>query len=969
MSSVARASFCALSAAAALACGAGSAYASFGVEEKNFEAGTCVTSSCTYATVEKNHAEAFTQSAGHPPFGITAFELNHKKELLNEEPEGAIKRLRVDVPPGLAADPEALPKCPATLFSEDKCPANTKVGINELVVWLAATRQTLSGNVYNLEQPEGLPLEFGIHVEVPLVANEHIFLKGHVAWSSDYHEYFEIDNISKSVPVLKSKLIFDGHAGQGNFLTLPTVCSASTTSYLEVESWTGEISKTQTHTPVGVAECERDPFEPSALLSAETTQSDEPDGVSVEVRVPQNVASEQINTADIKDVQVTLPEGLTLNPAAAHGLQACSADQIKIGSSEPVSCPPGSKVGTVAIETDLPPGALTGVVYLGEFGEGPITGPPYTIFLDVESPRYGVSVRLRGTVSADPVSGRLQATFAENPQLPFSSLAMHMNGGARAPLANPLGCESGSLRALFTPYTGLGAVVSSTPFAASGCPSPLPFSLAQGAATGSPVAGAETSYAFSLARADGQQYLSSVSTVLPPGLVGRIPSVTLCEEPQAQAGSCSAASRIGTASVSVGAGSEPYVFSGPVYLTGPYGGAPFGLSIPVAAAAGPFNLGTVVTRASIGVDPHSARVIATSTLPRIVGGVPLRLRSVGVTVDRQGFLLNPTSCAPLATDSTLTSTAGATQAISSTLQLGGCGSLAFAPSFTASSSANASKANGASLQVTVAQGARQANIRSVVATLPVQLPSRLTTLQKACGEAIFAADPHGCPSESVVGVASAVTPVLPGTLSGPAYLVSHGGAAFPDLDLVLEDGLVRVVLVGNTNIAKGLTTSSFASIPDVPVSSFQLTLPMGPHSALAAYGDLCAHSLVMPTTITAQSGAQIKQNTVLSVAGCAGAGARSKIRIVRRRIRGHMLILTLQASAPGRVLVTGKDLRSASRRLLRASRTTMKVRLSRRGLKDLRRRHPLKIRVRVRLLPAKHGEAASGASTLVSFRR
>ena len=319
--------------------------------------------------------------------------------------------------------------------------------------------------------------------------------------------------------------------------------------------------------------------------------------------MPQNAEAGGINTADIKDVHVTLPEGMTLNPSAAHGLEACSAGQIGIGTTSPVTCPAASRVGGVRIETDLPPGSLAGNVYLGNPGGGPITGPPYTIYLDAESV-YGVSVRLQGAVNPNPSSGRLEATFTNNPQLPFSALVLTLNGGARAPLANPLVCGTEHVEALFTPYTGLAPALSSTPFLTTGCPSPLPFSLTQTTQNASANAGAFTAYTLNLARADGQQYLSKVSTVLPAGLVGVIPSVTLCPEPQAQAGACTPASEIGQATVNVGAGPEPYAFSGPVFLTGPYGGAPYGLSIPVAAVAGPFNLGTVVTRATINVDPH-----------------------------------------------------------------------------------------------------------------------------------------------------------------------------------------------------------------------------------------------------------------------------------------------------------------------------------------------------------------------------
>ncbi len=942
------------------------AQASFGVVKNHFEAGTCNVRSCEYTSPT---SEFYTQAAGHPEWGITSFELNSKTSLLGREPEGALKRLRVDVPAGLAADPQALPKCSVTTFEADGCPAETKVGETELTVFVLAANTSVTGTVYNLEPAPGLPLEFGIHVEVPEVANEHIFLEGHVAWSSDYHEYFEINNVSKAIPIVKSKLLFEGRAGEGNFLTLPSVCSPSTTSYLEVESYEGAISTTETHTPVGVEGCGNVPFAPQATIAPETATSDQPDGAAVEVKVPQNVGAGQINTADIQNARVTLPEGLTLNPSAAHGLTACTAGQIAIGATTAVACPPASKVGEVTIETDLPPNSLKGPVYLGSPGGGSITGPPFTIYVDAESSTYGVSVRLRGKVSPNPSTGRLEATFTENPQLPFSDLIMKLNGGKYAPLANPLACGNAPIEALFKPYTGEPEAFSSKPFAASGCANPLPFSLGQSTQSANATAGAYSPYTFNLARTDGQQYLSQISTTLPAGLLGAIPSVALCGEPQAASGSCAESAKIGTASVAAGSGPEPYGFSGPVYLTGPYDGAPYGLSIPVPIAAGPFNFGTITTRATISVNPYTARVTATTTnLPTIVDGVPVRLKSLKVEVNRPSFIFNPTNCSALATESALTgfaqlpSSSGATQGLSSPFQVGACNALAFKPSFKVSTSAKTSKPIGASLQVNLLQGAHQANLRSVYAQLPIQLPSRLTTLQKACPEATFAANPVACrPLGSEVGTAVVVTPVLPGALTGSAYLVSHGGAAFPDLDLVLEDGLVRLILVGNTNIKKGITSSTFAAIPDAPVTSFVLSLPTGPHSALSSNGSLCAKPLIMPTVITAQSGAQIKQNTRISVSSC-------PVKIVRHRVVGHMLVLKVQSFAAGRISVKGKGLHTVYKRLAKASTVTIKIPLSRAGLRTLRRHRRLKLRVKVGFVPKSRGESTSAAAVTVRFR-
>lgn len=579
-----------------------------------------------------------------------------------------------------------------------------------------------------------------------------------------------------------------------------------------------------------------------------------------------------------------------------------------------------------------------------------------------------MSVRLAGSIDPNPTTGRLEASFEENPQLPFSALTVRFHGGPRAPLANPLGCASEQAEAIFAPYTDTAAALSPSPFTAAGCPSPLPFSLTQSTAGSSPNAGAHTSYTFTLERADGQQYLSQVQSVLPAGLVGVIPSVSLCGEAEAAEGTCSVASQIGTATVAAGAGGEPYTFEGPVFLTGAYEGAPYGLSIPIAAVAGPFDLGTVLTRAMIAIEPSTARVLVTSALPTIIKGIPIRLRAISVAINRPNFLLNPTSCGGLSTESTLTSTLGAIQTLPSPFTVTNCGALSFHPVFTASTSAHTSKADGASLSSTVSLGPGEANIHSVFVQLPRQLTTRLTTLQQACPEATYKADPANCPSGSKVGAASATTPVLSGALSGPAYLVSHGGEAFPDLDLLLEDNGVRVILVGNTNIKGGTTRTTFASLPDVPISSFALSLPMGPNSVLSANGSLCARPLEMPTTIVAQNGAQMQQNTPIAVAGCPHAARHRGVRIVRHRVVHHTLILTVEVYEAGRVRVTAKGLEGISRRVTKAMRTTLGMPLSRGGLKALARHHGLKVRIRVSFLPSRKGESASSASLTVKIR-
>jgi hypothetical protein len=992
----------------------GAAAATGGVEAaygwgppQNWEAGTCNNSACTYKSVEKSPSESFNQAAGHPPWGITSFEVPHP----SGKPEETLKRIRVDVPPGLAADPQTLPTCARAEFNAGTCSPLTKVGLVELEAFVGppvSSTLSLEGNVYNLQQEPGLPLLFGIEVKgvaVPLVGgveNTRLFLEGHVSYakepaleargvpSGDYHEWFTINNIPNEVAVklltlevvkaklqtVKSKLLFNGRAGNGNFLTVPSECGApsKSTTYVELEDEKGEVTSAPTVPPFGVKGCANVPFTGlNTQVVPQPSGYDQPDGAITNVLVPQHEAPEELNTADIVSGHALFPEGLTLNPSAAHGLEACLPSQVHFESTAPAACPSGSKLGTVNIETDLPKGSLTGSVYLAAPSGTPIKAPPYSIYIVAESV-YDVKVKIEATVSPDPNTGRLKVDVVNSPahpfnlpQLPFSSATLTLNAGPRAPLANPLGCAPAKTESDFFAYSGEGITKELRPifgFATTGCPNPVPFALAQSTQDSSNKAGAFTNFTFNLSRSDGNQNLSTVQTVLPAGLVGLIPSVKLCPEKEAATGSCPSTSQIGKATAAAGVGSEPFSFSGPVYLTGPTNGAPYGLSIPIEAAAGPFDLGRVLTRVSIGVDEHTGRVIATATLPRIVGGVPLHLRSLSVEVNKSNFLFNPTNCGPLSTDSAIGAIQGAAAHPSTPFGVTACTSLPFKPVFAASSPSKPSRGNGAALVVSYTQPDHQANIRSVVASLPKELPSRLTTLQKACTEQVWAggANYKSCPAGSKVGSATVTTPVLPEKLTGPAYLVSHGGAAFPDLDLILEgDHGVRVLLEGNTNIKKGITTSTFASVPDVPVSKFELNLPTGPNSALGNVGGLCTKPLYMPTTITAQSGAVIKQNTRLSIGSC-------KIKLLSKKVRGHKLVIRAQVWTAGRVSVTSPGLHTTYKKVGGPAIVTIKVPLSNRGKRTLASGRQLHVKLRVGFNPLHKGEFHSAAFAKVTFK-
>jgi hypothetical protein len=690
------------------------------------------------------------------------------------------------------------------------------------------------------------------------------------------------------------------------FLDNPTQCTGSPTqATLEVNSWRNPAFVREATEVAPFTGCEHLGFDPGLSVAPTVTQASSPTGYNVAVKLPQNNFPEGLVTADLSKAVVTLPAGVVLSPSAANGLLACQetgpeginmtgpeseeADLYGNKHAAKGKCPNASELGTMKIFTPAfgESNPLNGHVYLAQplcGGSGQPTctsedaenGTLYGIYLEAEGP--GVIIKLKGRVSVNSRTGQVTTTFDENPQLPFNELLLEFFGGPRAPLANPRACGPARTEALFSSYA---AALSEEPFGTfseytvTGC-QPARFAPSFIAGTNSNQAGGYSPLSIAFSREDADQFLGGVTMQMPPGLLGTLANVPLCEESQAAQGTCSSASQIGETTVTAGPGPDPdAVTGGKVYLTTGYGGGQFGLSVVVPAVAGPFNLGTVVVRAAIHVNPLTAALtVVTEPLPTMLEGIPIQLKAVGVTINRPDFTLNPTDCAPLSIAGTLSSSEGMSAPVSSHFQAANCASLAFKPSFAVSTQGKTSKADGASLtaKLTFPTGplGSEANIAKVKVDLPKQLPSRLTTLQKACTAAQFEADPAGCPAASIVGHARAVTPILPVPLEGSAYFVSHGGEAFPSLIVVLQGYGVTVDLVGTTFISKtGITSSTFKAVPDVPVSVFELNLPEGPYSALAANGNLCTSKLTMPTAFVAQNGAEIHESTKISVTGCA----------------------------------------------------------------------------------------------------
>jgi hypothetical protein len=876
-----------------------------------------------------------TQAGSHP-FDLTfAFAMNTERLSAGDErPAGGEPRdLQVNLPAGLVGNPNAVPQCTRAEFDQEVgftageegegCPADTQIGTD--TVELSNLGPALLP-VHNLVPPPGVAAQFGVAID-----GIDVFLDARVRSGGDNGITESIDNLPQrgiefnsttiwGVPAEKTHdserdgvgCIEDGMGECGSnapvrpFLTLPTSCGAPQEVTSEVDGiWQQELGGDAldafaTHNdagePVGFTGCERlVHFDPSVAIAPDTTYADTPAGLSVDLRMPQEVNPEGLATSGLEGAKVTLPEGLVINPGQAAGLASCSpAEQDLGGESEvfdgPPSCPAASKVGTDEVSTPLLPDKLQGDIYVLP------SNPPHLQLL-VTASGDGVNLKMVGNVELDPLTGRLTTTFTSVPDAPFTEFQLNFSGGAQAALSTPTACGSYTSEDDFTPWASVpdtgavaDALVPST-FAidsgpnGSACASPLPFSASLSAGATTDQADGYTDFTMLLSRGDGQQRISSLQFKMPEGLLAMISSVPLCGEPQAAAGTCPEASDIGHTVVTAGAGPYPLVVPQPgepaarIALTGPYDGAPYGLSISVPVIAGPFNLGTEVVRARIEVDRRTSQVtITTGTLPSILDGIPTDLRSIYAVIDRPGFTFNPSNCNPMAFTGTAYSTQGATAALSSPFQVGSCQSLKFKPDFKVSTTGKTSKTLGASLAVKIEyptgnpgsnQASSQANLARVKVELPKRLPSQLKTLQKACRAAVFAANPANCPEQSVVGHATVHTPLLSGALVGPAYFVSHGGEAFPSLILVLQGQGIVVELEGTTFISKqGITTSTFKSTPDVPFTSFELVLPQGPYSALAANGDLCNGKLEMPTEFVGQNGAVINQSTKIAVTNC-----------------------------------------------------------------------------------------------------
>ncbi len=820
------------------------------------------------------------------------------------------------------------------LGQESFCSPNTIVGNARVIVAFFGFPQMIAAPVFNVEPPPGVAAQlafsylgqrtyidakvrtdgsYGVSASVRGISQAAVVLGGTVTlWgvpADPSHDAQRCLSFLGSLPELGPEpecsdagglfpLLAPHAAGipPQAFLTNPTSCppaGVGLETRLRAESWLSGASDEGvfvSHLPpgypappnswgasVGPTGCDRLPFDPKLTVTPDSKIPDSPTGMSIDLVFPQeNILNPSgIATAHLRTAKVVLPEGMTISPSSADGLRDCTDAQLSVNSGAPVSCPPASKIGTVRATTPLLEEELTGSVFVGaQKSMDPESGDLFRIFLVLENEDRGILVKLQGQVRANAKTGRLETTFANNPQLPVSRISLRLKGGDRAPLANPPTCGVQSVSTTLTSWGGQMATPSDS-FALD-CPGVKGFSPSIRAGTHNAIGGAFSPLTVAFARPDRQEYLGGLAVRMPSGLLAKLKGVPLCAESQAAAGACPIESRIGTATVGAGPGGHPYFVKGSVSLTGPYRGAPYGLSTSVRAVAGPFDLGTVVVRQAIYVDPTDARLtVVSDPLPVIVKGVPLRLRTVSVDVDRPTFSLNPTSCAEKQIAGTLTSAAGTTALVSQRFQVGDCQSLGFSPklSFRLTGKGETTGGRHPGLQTVLTQPGGQAHIKKVEVKLPLSLaldPDNATSDALCDFTEGQKTDPH-CPKSSIIGSATTRTPLLNRLLKGRVYFVknvriSSTGRPIRTLPtlLVALRGEVALNLRAKTKVSGGKLVTTFPIVPDAPVSRFVLNLKGGAKGILTvSKGNLCARKQVSDLTIAAHNGKRLSPEVVM----------------------------------------------------------------------------------------------------------
>jgi hypothetical protein len=864
-----------------------------------------------------------TQAGGHPDL-TASFSLEDPGE-----PEIA-KNIDVNLPTGVFGNPGAIERCTSTSFALNQCAAGAQAGLVTIFANYEGTPNYLLGTapVYNL-QPQGSDETARFGFTAPTV-NVPIIIPITVRSASDYGVRMNIKGIPQSIPLnavaftvwgFPAALSHDPdrfHIGSPGappgcpgledtscnptpypkaaifvrpFINNPTVCTAQPLSVsLRVTTYQDpkNSSEAQAAYPATTG-CEKERFDPILNVGLTTDETDAPSGLDLQLKADQFLERPP-SPSELRSATVTLPAGLSVNPDAADGQTSCSDAQARFGSDEAGQCPDNSKIGTFDVRTPALEGPLVGSLYIGR----PQPGNQYRIFMIADG--FGVHAKFAASVLPDPKTGQLTFVVTDLPQVPFEEFNLHLFASDRGLIATPTRCGVYEVDSLFVPWNDRLAPQHSNPILglSSGpngnlCPGlTRPFNPRLGAGTSTPVAGDFSDFHLLLERDDGDQFLGDLNFTMPPGLTGSLRGISYCPETSIAAAaanlglneqvapSCPASSQIGTTNVAAGPGSHPFHAVGKMYLAGPFKGAPLSLVAVTPALAGPYDYGVVVVRVAIHVDPLDAHVTAKSdTVPSIIGGIPIRMRSIQVNIDKPSFMINPTNCSPFTVDSQGIGDQGTITDFSSYFQAVNCESLPFKPSMTmrqVGGRKGTRRATNPGLQLDIRTRPGDANVRSVSVTLSSAFEIDQRHLGNICSEKELTE--KQCAGRTPIGKATTTTPLLDQPLTGPVYAVS-GSGGLPRLAFILNGQVDLVPRADTKTVNGGRLQTTAPVVPDAPIGHFALTVFGGKRGYLVNTRDICRNQPVTEVQFVGQNGKARTSNVKVKTA-CGKSGARHK---------------------------------------------------------------------------------------------
>ena len=900
-----------------------------------------------------NDGSRVAQAGAHANL-TTSFSMTTKMVGSDIRPDENLKDVTIDLPPGITINPQVAAECSATdlfgtdVYNQPSCSSESQVGTATVSQALGGpTPYTNADNqivgVYNLKPNDGAPALLGFKVTgVVTILRPRLRADGNYSLTAD------VKGISQGVPVTGSSVTLWGvpadpvhdarRAFPGAFaagarsslsprplVTLPTACPGSSLqTSMTAASWQqpdrvvrASFDRDVDGFPMQVEGCDKLAFVPSVSVTPSTTAPDAPSGLDVDISNPQNLENPNgLANAQLRNVKVTLPEGMTINPGSADGLQACSDAQLNLGNDEPLSCPDGSKIGTVTASTPLLADELSGGVYLrSQASDDPESGAMFRIAVVLDSPKRGILVKLAGRIRVNKDTGRIVTEFDDNPQIPVEQISLHLKTGPRAPLASPTTCGTKTVETDLTSWAGHHVTKSNTfdvPCVAGlGAFAPV---FTGGVADSS--AGAFTPFNLNITKPDGNAALTGLSMTLPTGLLARLRG--------------NLNTQVGTVKAYAGPGSNPFMLPGKVYLEGAYGDAPFSLRVVVSAKAGPFDLGEVTVRQKIYVDPITAQVtVVSDPLPTVVKGVPVRLQRLDVAVDKPGFVVNPTSCAAKTISGTMSAIDGQTAPINVRFEAGNCASLALKPELALSLSGKGQTTDGKhpAISATLTQPAGQANLKKVAVTLPLSLALDTDNANGLCEFVDGTKVTPTCPKASIVGTATATTPILDEPLTGPVYFVKNirkdpkSGREIrttPKLVIPLtgQNG-VKLTLTGTSDVEDDQLVTTFNSIPDAPVSSFKLNIIGGKGGILVVSGaDICKNTQIADQQVDGQNNKQADTNISIQTPDC-------PLKIISKKVTAKAVTLKVGGLGAGKVTVTGKGIRKTTKTITKSTVATI----------------------------------------------